>query len=362
MVEDKIISIGNIAYVLGMSSKKLHRWYQDVLSGFREAEAAGELNVHDLEVVEEGVKKTIRVPILEAKNMGPYLAIDEKTIDGVCYTILSNRDTGKIVAMADTLKSKHLVKILAELPNNYAVTSLTRDMASNYNWVGRQLYSNAYHIVDKFHVIGNVLDYLQDVRVRYRQKELEKVRIAKQEFKEKEAKRKQQCKANREPYTAKRYKPEEVFYANGDTAAQLLARSRGLLFKEREQWTKSQKSRAHILFENYPEIQQAYDLVQEIRKWYRRKNHARCYAKTWEKKRDTLKEWIKKAEKSNIYEIMNLATTINTHLVGIVNFFKRYETNAGAEALNSKIQHFIHVNYGARNTEYFLFRIHKYFT
>ena len=69
--------------------------------------------------MEEGFKKTIRAPILEAKNIEPFLAIDEKTLDRVCYTVWSNGDIRKkIVAMADILKSKHLGKILAALPNN----------------------------------------------------------------------------------------------------------------------------------------------------------------------------------------------------------------------------------------------------
>ena len=107
MVEGKPISIGNVAYVLGMCSKKLQRWYQQVLSGFTEAQENGEIGKHNLITKEEGIEKEITVPILEPDNLGTKMAIDEKTIDGVCYTILSNRNTSKIALMAATLKTEN---------------------------------------------------------------------------------------------------------------------------------------------------------------------------------------------------------------------------------------------------------------
>ena len=362
MVEGKVISIGNIAYVLGMSSKRLHRWYQEVLSGFREAEAAGEIGKDNLIVREDGVDKHIRVAILKPENMGEYLAVDEKTIDHVCYTVLSNRETGKIIGMADTLKTKHLVKIFAHLPSCYQVKSLSRDMATNYAWLGRQLFPNAYQVIDKFHVVKNALEYLSDIRVRYRQKELERERLAKEAFEEQETKRKQECKESGTKYKAERYKPDEVCFGNGDTLKQLLARSKWVLFKEQTKWTSKHKERAYILFEKYPEIHKAYQLMAELRVWYRKTSLGGVYyKKTRIRKQEELKAWIKKAKESNIYEMKNLAHTIDTHSVGIANFFFKSESNAKAEALNSRIQHFIHVNYGARNTDYFMFRLQKHF-
>lgn len=361
MVENKVISIGNVAYVLGMSSKRLHRWYEEVLSGFREAEAAGEIGKDDLIIRQAGVEKRIRVAILKPENMGEHLAVDEKTIDHVCYTVLSNRDTGKIIGMADTLKTEHLAKIFAHLPNCYQVKSLTRDMAANYAWLGHQLFPNAYQVIDKFHVVKNALEYVSDIRVRYRQKELERERLAKEAFELGQKQRKEKCKQNETAYRAIKYKADEVCFANGDTLKQLLARSRWVLFKERAKWTPSQKERAAILFKKYPEIHKAYVLIQELRVWYRKTSPGVYYQKTRQRKQEELKAWIRKAKESDIYEMKNLAHTIDRHSVGIANFFYKSESNAKAEALNSRIQHFIHVNYGARNTDYFMFRLQKHF-
>ena len=57
--------------------------------------------------------------------------------------------------------------------------------------------------------------------------------------------------------------PPEKF-DNGDTRPQLLVRSRYLLFKSYEKWTESQKLRAKILFEQYPDLKKAYELTDEL--------------------------------------------------------------------------------------------------
>ena len=99
-----------------------------------------------LRSVEREVKKKIRVPILKESNVGSYMAIDEKTIDGVCYTIISNRETSKIALMADTLRTPELRQVLSKFPvkTKMKVLSVTRDMAPNYDWLARTTFPNAY--------------------------------------------------------------------------------------------------------------------------------------------------------------------------------------------------------------------------
>lgn len=206
-----------------MSSKRLHRWYQDVLSGYREAVLNGTIFKDDLHIKQKGKKLIIRVPIRKPEHLGKYMAIDEKNIDGSTYTILSNRETGKIALMAKTLKTNLLAELLKGM-NNFNVRSLTRDMAMNYDWLGRQVFMNAYHVIDKFHVIKHALDALQSIRIRYRQIELTKRR----EYKKNNPKNKY----------------FEVIYENGDSTLQLLARARGLLYKNKHEWTDQQKQRS----------------------------------------------------------------------------------------------------------------------
>ena len=47
---------------------------------------------------------------------------------------------------------------------------------------------------------------------------------------------------------------EPKVFSNGDTLRQLLARSRYLLFKAPDKWLQSQKVRAKLLFEQFPDI------------------------------------------------------------------------------------------------------------
>ena len=46
----------------------------------------------------------------------------------------------------------------------------------------------------------------------------------------------------------------------------------------------------------------------------------------------------------------------------ISRYFYRRENNAKAEALNQNLQCFISVNYGARNTDFFLYRVALHFS
>jgi transposase len=68
--------------------------------------------------------------------------------------------------------------------------------------------------------------------------------------------------------------------ANGDSAKQLLARSRYLLFKHKEHWTYSQKQRAALMFERYPGIKKAYDLSMKLTTIF---NHCKCREEAFKK-------------------------------------------------------------------------------
>ena len=85
-------------------SKKLWRWYHDSLSGFLSVSAVKERHQHDFVVkTKDGKHKNIRVPILAVDNLGADMAIDEKQIGGDFYTILTNRNSGKIALLAQTV-------------------------------------------------------------------------------------------------------------------------------------------------------------------------------------------------------------------------------------------------------------------
>ena len=271
------------------------------------------------------------------------MAIDEKTIDGVCDTIISNRETSKIALMADTLRTSELRLILSKFPvkTKMKVQSVTRDMAPNYDWLARTTFPNAYQVADKFHVLREILEQLQSVRIRHRQAILALER-----------------KKNK---TVKEKLTLQEKFSNEETLKQLLHRSRGLLFKRKTEWIDDQKERAKILFKQFPEIEEAYKYCLRIRKWYE-PIRPRYSDRKYKIKEADLMLITQEGMESKVEEIRNIANFLRSNSTPILRYFYRRESNAKAEALNQNLQRFISVNYGARNTDFFLYRVALHFS
>ena len=353
---------------MGMSSKKLFRWYKDVLSGFKSPGHQSHLQKTRASrspgkpSAKSPVSPDLKIPILNEKNMGSTICIDEKNINGDCYTIVSNPETNKIVLMVNTLRASQIVHILRSNISQearFAVACVTRDMASNYDWVARELFPNAYQVADKFHVVKNIIDQVQGVRIRYRQELLRKQREVE------EASRKQP-KLQPDPKIQRELKDLKKELTNGDSMLQLLQRSKGLLHKLPNEHTASQKLRAQLLFRLFPDIKEAYKFSVALRKWYQRpmRNGTSITPSRHllERKKKALIEIITNHLSSPCEEVKNIAYFMVKHIGEICNYFLGYKTNASAEALNQNLQRFIAINYGARNRDFFLYRIAVHFS
>lgn len=352
---------------MGMSPKKLFRWYKDILSGYkgpahqRHLQKTGALRSPGSSA-KSPVSPDLKIPILNEKNMGSTICIDEKNINGDCYTIVSNPETNKIVLMVNTLRTSQIVHILRSNISQearFAVACVTRDMASNYDWVARELFPNAYQVADKFHVVKNIIDQVQGVRIRYRQELLRKQRELE------EASRKQP-KLQPDPKIQRELKDLKKELTNGDSMLQLLQRSKGLLHKLPNEHTASQKLRAQLLFRLFPDIKEAYKFSVALRKWYQRpmRNGTSITPSRHllERKKKALIEIITNHLSSPCEEVKNIAYFMVKHIGEICNYFLGYKTNASAEALNQNLQRFIAINYGTRNRDFFLYRIAVYFS
>lgn len=310
------------------------------MSEFPHQQAINELHKHDL----KNGDTTVAVPILEPKHIGPEMGIDEKHMDGEFYTVLTNKTTGKVALLAQTVKRAELDQILAPyLHQRYQVRVLTRDLANTYDWVGRTCFPNAMQVADKFHIISQALDQLQAHRVGFRQELLTQRRQAWQEHKK---------HRNQQPFTYKEQKLE-----NGETLLELLARSRYLLYKFPSQWSESQKIRSDVLFKHYPSIKKAYDLICSFRRWY----HKQWVGKSLHTITNNLHAWYTKVEQADIMEISNFRSLVERHQGVIINYFEKGHTNAQAEATNKKLNTFIRNNQGVNDSDFFFFRIKNYF-
>jgi len=340
-------------------SKKLWRWYHNNLSGFLSASAVKERHQHDFAVkTKDGKSKNIRVQILEVDNLVADMAIDEKQIGGVFYTILTNRNSDKIALLAQTVNSNEPSKFIPKFGlRGFYVKSITRDLSPAFDWFSRQFFCNALHTADKFHIIRHLLDSCQDTRIRYKQELLTDKRLQYATFKQQEQTRKQFCKENNEPFIAPKFTYKTQKLSNGETVFEALSRSRYLLYKYSQNWSETQRERAVALFKLYPEIEKSEQLCCKFRYWYSKGDVGRSV----DEMRAELRLWYSEVEKGGVLEMENFSSLVERNEGLILNYFVNGDTNAIAEAMNSKIQRMITMNKGTKNKEFFWHKMKKIF-
>lgn len=273
------------------------------------------------------------------ENAGAQLSIDETALsNGELYTIVSNKAAkgrkGALVAMIKGTQTKQIVNVLDKIPERTRkkVEEVTLDMAPNMISAIRQSFQSARLVVDRFHVQKLASDAVQDIRIQYRWAELDKESSG--------------YKLAKDQGTI--FIPEEL--SNGDTRKQLLIRSRYLLFQHYTKWTPTQKARADLLFLNYPDIGQAYDLAMTLSDIF-----TKCRSKEVAFKKLAL--WYNDVEASGLEAFRTVSRSIQTHYMNILNYFNGRSTNASAESFNAKIKAFRASSRGVRDIKFFLFRL-----
>lgn len=262
-------------------------------------------------------------------NLGSHLSIDETSLsNGELYTIVTNKSAkgkkGALVAIVKGTKSKTVSTVLNRIPftERMKVKEVTLDMANSMDWIVRQSFPNARRTTDRFHTQKLVSEALQEMRIKLRWKAIER---------------------------ENKGEPVES-YTNGDSEKQLLARSRYLLFKPSSKWTDNQKERAVILFQNFPELKEGYNLSMMFRSVYEHTN-------TREQGKKYLDRWYRKVKEKNFKSFNITAGSIQRHEDTILNYFPTRNTNASAESFNAKIKGFRSLVRGVTDKKFFLFRI-----
>jgi transposase len=334
-VDEKPVNFTTIGAFLKLPAQVVYHWYRQYLSGYKEAVEKGEWGQHDLGAAK--AEDRVKVPILKPENVGEQMAIDEKTIGDDIYTVMTNRETGKIALLAQTLQKQQLEQLLPSFGNALArIGEITADLSPLYESFCSQHMPQAVRTADKFHVLQHTTEAVQALRIRFKQQELAKLPKGKKQ---------------RATFQAE-------LLANGETKIELLTRSRYLLFKLPNTWTPSQQKRSQLLFQTYPQLEKAYHLHLYIRQWYKPENVGKSHFFMENK----LYEWYEKVETENIYEMNNLIKLFVNNEEKILNYFKAGKTNALAEAVNSKIQRFIASNYGIRDHDFFFYRLATYYS
>jgi transposase len=162
--------------------------------------------------------------------MGQYLSIDEVNLSmGRLYTVITNKEAkgkkGAIVAIVAGTKTEtvinHLQRISAIKRNQ--VIEITLDITNSMKLIARKVFQKAKQVTDRFHVQKLALEALQAIRIKLRWEVLDR--------------------ENEATTQAKLHKTKFIIenFSNGDTAKQLLKRSRFLLYKSQYKWSESQK-------------------------------------------------------------------------------------------------------------------------
>ncbi len=315
-------SLDNFFHIDGDTFEKQ---YKEVLSGYREWS--------ELSHAEDW--------LVFPENIGESICIDETApSNGELYTVVTNRASrggkGTIIAMvkgvsADTV-SEAILRIDEE--KRLIVKEITMDMSNSMHLIAKRCFPNAIRTIDRFHIQKLACDALQEMRIAHRWDAIQADTDAREEAK----------------YKGETYTPTVL--ANGDTPKQLLARSRYLLFKSADKWTESQRQRAKILFEIYPDLKEAYSLTHSLRMIFS-KNTIKDAARL------SLARWYDKVDNSGFKSFNVIAATLYEHYDEVLNFFVHRSTNAYAESFNAKIKAFRAALRGVTDINFFLFRLTK---
>ena len=115
----------------------------------------------------------------------------------------------------------------------------------------------------------------------------------------------------------------------------------------------AQKARMKLLFEKYPKLKEAYDIVNKLRAIFRSKTL------TKETARPKLQEWYKCVADCTIREIKSARDAIKDREDNILNYFINRSTNASAESLNSKLKSFRAQVRGVTDLPFLMYRVGK---
>lgn len=308
-----------------MNGKLLNSQYKEHFSNFREWD--------QLEHASEY--------LIYPENIGPHLSIDESCLSsGEVYTFLTNKDghggPGTLVAVIHGTKAETVIGVIEKISlyKRLQVKEITLDLSSSMMLIARTVFPLARITNDRFHVQKLYYDAIDELRVslRWIARDLENDEI-------------RECREKGTKYVPFRY-------ANGDTRKQLLARAKYILTKHESKWTKSQRWRADIIFEFYPELRRTYELAMELTDIFNRR-YIKDVART------KLARWFNEVERLAGNAFQTVIDTFVNHYDTILNFFVNRQTNAAAESFNAKVKAFRSQFRGVVDIPFFLFRLSK---
>ena len=243
-----------------------------------------ELNLIMHKAVERGMSRRKDDPI-------QYVGIDEKNFrkghDFV--TVMSDLDCGRVIDVAETNETKAIDSLWQAMSKTQrdGVVAVSMDMWEAFINSTRNNVKQADIVHDKFHIVSDLSDAVNDVR-----------------------------------------KKEHTMLL--EQKIESLKGTRFLWLKNPERMTDDQKERFKALNKDQFAVGRAWNLKELFR-------HFWDY--TYEKPaRGFFKRWYFAATHSRLAPIIKVAKTIQNHFEDVITYLKHRITNAFAEGINSKIQ------------------------
>lgn len=317
-----------------------------------------------------------------------HLSIDECMYCGRLYTFVSNKEAhggrGTIIAIIAGVKAETVLRWLLEIPEKErrGVLDVSMDFSGSMRQIAQTAFPNASVSLDRFHVLQDLNKYFMKAFADVRDKLLVNIKHEKAAFERKVERlarnrrryrtkhpkrykgKKRGCKPK---FRKKDFKPSRM--KNGESKTDFLRRSFHTVRTSPEKWSDEQRERMDILFEEFPELKEAFDLKEEFRKLYWSKRDKEEYKDRLpaQEQRNTLKEtvrenlhvWFDHVKKSKSPGMKTFMKTIREREDDLLNYYETFVTNASAESLNSGIKGFRAELHGISNLPFFFYRVCK---
>ena len=108
-MDEKPVNFSTIGVFLQLKPQTVYSWYRHYFRGYPEEVESKHLGKDNFTGSD---KQENSVPVLKPENFGEQMSVDEKMIDEESYTVMTNRETGKIAFLAETLTVTELNKLI----------------------------------------------------------------------------------------------------------------------------------------------------------------------------------------------------------------------------------------------------------
>jgi transposase len=221
-------------------------------------------------------------------------------------TIITDLINKDIVDIFEKRDKETVVQHLSQLPNKEAIEAAVIDMSRTFRSAIREVLPDCYIVIDKFHVVGVVIDALDKVRKRVQRSK---------------------AKGRKRSIYNLRYR----------------------LRKGREKLSEEEREQLRSILLQEPELLMAYVLKEAFRDWYKLQNPTEAVQQ--------LEYWCAWAEASGLPEMIEAVKTLRNWQEEILNYFIWRYTNGFTEGKNNKIKLIKRQGYGYGNFDNFRLRI-----